>query len=55
MSYLNRVKNILYDVSSQETKLNFALSQARIQDSQRNFLDASHDIHHTCSPERHDR
>jgi COP9 signalosome complex subunit 4 len=43
--YLNRVKNILYDVTSKETKLNFALSQARILDSRRNFLDASQAYH----------
>lgn len=45
MTYLNRVKNILYDVTNQETKLNFSLSQARILDSQRSFLDASAAYH----------
>ncbi|OCK77907.1 COP9 signalosome-like protein complex subunit 4 [Lepidopterella palustris CBS 459.81] len=43
--YLNRVKNVLYGVRSKETKLQFQLSQARILDSQRNFLDASQAYH----------
>ncbi|THV64512.1 COP9 signalosome-like protein complex subunit 4 [Aureobasidium pullulans] len=41
LSYLNRVKNVIYNVQDQTTKLQFQLSQARISDSQRNFLDAS--------------
>lgn len=41
LSYLNRVKNVIYNVKDQPTKLQFQLSQARISDSQRNFLDAS--------------
>lgn len=41
LSYLNRVKNVIYNVQDQPTKLQFQLSQARISDSQRNFLDAS--------------
>ena len=38
---LNRVKTVIHDVNNRETKLTFQLSQARILDSQRNFLDAS--------------
>lgn len=41
LTYLNRVKNVIHDVSSPQTRLLFQLSQARISDSQRNFLDAS--------------
>jgi COP9 signalosome complex subunit 4 len=41
LSYLNRVKNVIYNVTDQTTRLSFQLSQARISDSQRNFLDAS--------------
>lgn len=41
LSYLNRVKNVIYNVKDQPTRLQFQLSQARISDSQRNFLDAS--------------
>ena len=44
-SYLNRVKNVLYGVRDKETKLQFQLSQARILDSQRSFLDASQAYH----------
>ncbi|KAI9709319.1 MAG: hypothetical protein M1820_003439 [Bogoriella megaspora] len=40
-SYLNRVKNILYEVENRETRVHFQLCQARILDSQRQFLDAS--------------
>lgn len=43
--YLNRVKNVLYEVQSKETQLQFKLSQARILDSQRAFLDASQAYH----------
>ncbi|KAF2228957.1 COP9 signalosome subunit CsnD [Viridothelium virens] len=39
--YLNRVKNILPDVQNRETRVHFHLCQARILDSQRQFLDAS--------------
>ena len=39
--YLNRAKNILPDVQSRETRVHFHLCQARILDSQRQFLDAS--------------
>ncbi|KAK8213422.1 hypothetical protein M8818_002721 [Zalaria obscura] len=41
LTYLNRVKNVIYAVTDQTTRLQFQLSQARISDSQRNFLDAS--------------
>jgi len=41
LTYLNRVKNVIHAVTDQTTRLAFQLSQARISDSQRNFLDAS--------------
>ncbi|QIW97056.1 hypothetical protein AMS68_002574 [Peltaster fructicola] len=41
VSYLNRIKQIIYNVTDQVTRLQFQLSQARISDSQRSFLDAS--------------
>ena len=41
LTYLNRVKNVIHAVTDQATRLAFQLSQARISDSQRNFLDAS--------------
>ncbi|EOD49023.1 Cop9 signalosome complex subunit 4 [Neofusicoccum parvum] len=44
-TYLNRVKNILHSVTDKATKLQFQLSQARIHDSQRSFLDASAAYH----------
>ncbi|KAF2201440.1 COP9 signalosome-like protein complex subunit 4 [Delitschia confertaspora ATCC 74209] len=40
-TYLNRVKNVIHKIENTETKLQFKLSQARIYDSQRQFLDAS--------------
>jgi COP9 signalosome complex subunit 4 len=40
-AYLNRVKGIIFSVSNPEIRLHFALSQARVNDAQRNFLDAS--------------
>ena len=40
-SYLNRVKNVIFDVHDPVTRLMFQLSQARIFDSQRQFLEAS--------------
>ncbi|ORY00255.1 COP9 signalosome-like protein complex subunit 4 [Clohesyomyces aquaticus] len=40
-TYLNRVKNVIHSVQDKSTRLMFQLSQARIHDSQRNFLDAS--------------
>jgi COP9 signalosome complex subunit 4 len=44
-TYLNRVKNVLFEVQDKATKLQFQLSQARILDSQRSFLDASAAYH----------
>ena len=44
-TYLNRVKNVLHEVQDKETRLQFQLSQARILDSQRSFLDASAAYH----------
>ncbi|SMR43123.1 unnamed protein product [Zymoseptoria tritici ST99CH_3D1] len=41
LSYLNRIKQIIFSVTDQTTRLQFQLSQARISDSQRAFLDAS--------------
>lgn len=41
ITYLNRVKQLIYNVTDQETRLQFQLSQARISDSMRAFLDAS--------------
>ncbi|KAL6712022.1 hypothetical protein ACN47E_003065 [Coniothyrium glycines] len=40
-THLNKIKNILYNVQDAETKIMFQLSQARIYDSQRSFLDAA--------------
>lgn len=40
-AYLNKIKQILHNVTDQTTRIHFQLSQARISDSQRNFLDAS--------------
>lgn len=40
-THLNKIKNIIYNVQNQSTKLMFQLSQARIYDSQRAFLDAA--------------
>ncbi|CAI6286129.1 unnamed protein product [Periconia digitata] len=39
--HLNKVKNVIYDVQDQQTRLMFQLSQARIHDSQRKYLDAA--------------
>jgi len=41
LSYLNKIKNVIFNVKDTATRLQFQLSQARISDSQRNFLDAS--------------
>ena len=43
--YLNRAKNVLYKVDDKELKLMFQLSQARILDARRKFLDASQIYH----------
>ncbi|KXT08048.1 hypothetical protein AC579_1095, partial [Pseudocercospora musae] len=45
VSYLNKIKQIIYNVADQATRLQFQLSQARISDSQRSFLDASTAYH----------
>lgn len=47
-SYLNRAKNLLYKVQDTELKLMFQLSQARILDARRKFLDAS-EVYRTVS------
>ena len=44
-TYLNRAKNLFHKVESQELKLQFQLSQARIFDARRRFLDASQAYH----------
>ncbi|KAH8179788.1 PCI domain-containing protein [Sarocladium implicatum] len=44
-SYINKLKNIMHDVSDPELKLHFSLSQARIHDAQRSFLSASQRYH----------
>ena len=41
LGYLNKIKNVIHSLTDQTTRLQFQLSQARINDSQRNFLDAS--------------
>jgi len=41
ITYLNKVKQVIFSVTDQQTRLQFQLSQARIYDSQRSFLDAS--------------
>ncbi|PKS06535.1 hypothetical protein jhhlp_007283 [Lomentospora prolificans] len=46
-TYVNKLKNIMHTVTDPELHLHFQLSQARIQDAKRDFLDASkryHDI-----------
>jgi COP9 signalosome complex subunit 4 len=40
-THLNKVKNIIFNVQDKQTRLFFNLSQARIYDSQRAFLDAA--------------
>jgi len=44
-SYLNRAKNLLYKVDDTELNLQFHLSQARVLDARRRFLDASAAFH----------
>jgi COP9 signalosome complex subunit 4 len=41
LTYLNKIKQIYHNITDQVTRLQFQLAQARISDSQRNFLDAS--------------
>ncbi|KAK0392559.1 hypothetical protein NLU13_2054 [Sarocladium strictum] len=43
--FINKLKNIMHDVSDPELTLHFQLSQARILDAQRNFLSASQRYH----------
>ncbi len=44
-TYINRAKNVLHNVTDKTIRLGFQLSQARILDSQRQFLDASTAYH----------
>lgn len=44
-SYLNRAKNLIYKVEDASLNLQFQLSQARIFDARRRFLDASSSYH----------
>jgi len=41
LTYLNKIKQVIFNVTDHATRLQFQLSQARISDSQRQFLDAS--------------
>lgn len=41
LAYLNRIKNVIHEVTDSALRIQFQASQARISDSQRNFLDAS--------------
>lgn len=43
--YLNKIKNVIFKVQDRDLNLHFRLSQARINDSQREFLAASHAYH----------
>ncbi|KAI9769641.1 MAG: hypothetical protein M1840_003878 [Geoglossum simile] len=43
--YLNRAKNLIYKCEELELKLHFQLSQARIFDARRKFLEACHGYH----------
>ncbi|KAI0117743.1 hypothetical protein GGR51DRAFT_499990 [Nemania sp. FL0031] len=44
-AYLNKIKNVIYTVSDPMLNLHFRLSQARIQDANREFLSASSAYH----------
>ncbi|KAB5530366.1 hypothetical protein GE09DRAFT_1252498 [Coniochaeta sp. 2T2.1] len=44
-TYLNKLKNIMHNVSDAELNLHFKLSAARIQDSKREFLAAAQSYH----------
>ena len=46
--YLNRAKNLVHRVKDDELNLQFQLSQARILDSRRNFIEASQ-VYHSFS------
>jgi len=48
-THLNKIKNILFSVHDDATKLMFQLSQARIYDSQRAFLDAAQSYYITSN------
>lgn len=41
LAYLNRIKNVIHSVTDSNLRIQFQASQARISDSQRNFLEAS--------------
>lgn len=43
--YINKLKNIMHTVSDPDLTLHFKLSQARIQDANRDFLSAAHRYH----------
>ncbi|KAH6628056.1 hypothetical protein F5144DRAFT_294192 [Chaetomium tenue] len=43
--YLNKLKNVMHDVADAELNLHFRLSAARIQDSNRQFLQAAKSYH----------
>lgn len=43
--FINKLKNIMHQVEDQALSLNFRLSQARILDAQRNFLQAANRYH----------
>lgn len=40
-TYLNKFKNVIYQIDDQEMLIHFQLSQARVQDARRDFLAAS--------------
>ncbi|KAI1088174.1 hypothetical protein F5B19DRAFT_472501 [Rostrohypoxylon terebratum] len=44
-TYLNKLKNVIYQVADPTLNLHFKLSQARIQDAKREFLSASQAYH----------
>lgn len=48
-THLNKIKNILFNVQNEQTKLMFQLSQGRIYDSQRAFLDAAQSYYTTST------
>ena len=43
--YINKLKNVMHQITDDETKLHFALSSARVLDSKRDFLSAAHRYH----------
>ncbi|KAK4127044.1 hypothetical protein N657DRAFT_588929 [Parathielavia appendiculata] len=45
-TYLNKLKNVMHTVDDHELQLHFRLSAARIQDSNRQFLQAAKSYHH---------